>query len=337
MSPVGIGIGSGDEALKPVRERGGALNDLLDRVLTTGVVVDLDLVLGIAGIPLIGVSLKAAVAAIETMIEYGFMQAWDEETRRYAERELRLKKLDYARGERTLLEMFGSHWYAKGIYRAWRPGRIYLTDRRLILYRSSPAEVLLDIPLRGIRGMTIAESVHFNGEPAALLHLALDAGEQVSLYAEDLVALEAALLDRFAALKVPLSQSVNACERDADVTEAFPGHRLLADARMWRQAPAAAGASPSWQAGWLYLTSEGLVWWSESERRSVVRLPVADIVGVGVEQRDLGQLLGATSVLGVRYRERGRQKTALFAGDALEEWRRGIRKLVVDYQGEGLP
>ena len=97
------------------------------------------------------------------------------------------------------------------------------------------------------------------------------------------------------------------CERDADVREAFPDHRLLADGRMWREAPGGVGQEAvMWQAGWLYLTSEGLVWWSESERRTLVRIPVADIITVGVEERDLGPLLGATAVLGVRYRERGR-------------------------------
>ena len=340
MAPVGLGLGGagGQQELKPIRERGGALNDLLERLLNKGVVVDLDLVIGVAGIPLIGVSLRAAVAAIETMIEYGFMQAWDDDTRRYAERELQRKKIDYAPGEVATLEMFGSHWYADRIYRAWRPGRLYLTDRRLILYRKSPAEVLFETPLSSIRGMAIAESVHFNGRVTPLLHLALESEEQVSIYAEDLPALEAALHDRLQELGVPLTQAVNTCERDADVRDAFPDHRLLADGRMWRGVPGvAAEEAATWQAGWLYLTSEGLVWWSESERRMLVRIPVADIINVGVEEHDLGPLLGVKPVLGVRYRERGRQKSALFGGKGPDEWRRGIRRVVVDYDGGGQP
>ena len=60
---------SGERApMEPVREGGSALTDLLDRLLTKGIIIDLDLVIGIAGIPLIGVSLRAAIAAIETMI-----------------------------------------------------------------------------------------------------------------------------------------------------------------------------------------------------------------------------------------------------------------------------
>ena len=55
MSPVGLGLrgAGGDEEMKPIRERGGALNDLLERLLNKGVVIDLDLVIGVAGIPLI--------------------------------------------------------------------------------------------------------------------------------------------------------------------------------------------------------------------------------------------------------------------------------------------
>jgi hypothetical protein len=192
--------------MEPVRERQATVNDLLDRLLDKGVVVSLDLVIGVAGIPLIGVSLRAAIAAIETMIEYGFMKAWDEKTRQYAERELQRKKLALAPGESTLLEMFGSHWYSDGIYRAWRPGRLYLTDRRLILYRKMPAEVLFETPLGSIRGLGVAESVHFNTRRAPLLHLALESGEEASLYAEDVAGLEAALRDRLGALGVALAR-----------------------------------------------------------------------------------------------------------------------------------
>ena len=102
--------------------------------------------IGVAGIPLIGINLGAAIASIETMIEYGFMVAWDEELRAYANTELQRKKLALTAGETIRLEMFGSHWYNNGIYRAWRPGRLFLTDRRLILYRQEPAEVLFQAP-----------------------------------------------------------------------------------------------------------------------------------------------------------------------------------------------
>jgi hypothetical protein len=327
--------------MEPVRERQATVNDLLDRLLDKGVIVSLDLVIGVAGIPLIGVSLRAAIAAIETMIEYGFMKTWDEKTRQYAERELQRKKLALAPGESTLLEMFGSHWYSDGIYRAWRPGRLYLTDRRLILYRKMPAEVLFETPLGSIRGLGVAESVHFNTRRAPLLHLALESGEEASLYTEDVTGLEAALRDRLGALGVALTETITGtgspCQRDREVARVAPEARVLAEGKMWHQTPGVTDIVAIWRPGWLYLTGQGLLWWSESQRRLAVRIPVEDIVGVAVEPRDLGPLLGAKSVLGVRSGQNGRREAALFAGESLDEWRRAIRRLVVDHEGEGRP
>ena len=47
-----------------------------ERLLDKGIILNLDLVIGVAGIPLIGINLRAAIASIETMIEYGLMAAW---------------------------------------------------------------------------------------------------------------------------------------------------------------------------------------------------------------------------------------------------------------------
>ena len=55
--------------------------DLLDRVLDKGLVLRADLIISLAGIPLIGVSLHAAIAGMETMLEYGIMTDWDANTR----------------------------------------------------------------------------------------------------------------------------------------------------------------------------------------------------------------------------------------------------------------
>jgi hypothetical protein len=322
--------------IEPVRTRESTLNDLLDRLLTKGIVLDLDLIIGVAGIPLIGVSLRAAIAAIETMIEYGLLQTWDEKTREYAERELQRQKLAYAPGETLLLEMFGSHWYSDGVYRAWRPGRLFLTNQRLILYRRMPPEILFETPLERIRAMAVAESVHFNGRRAPLLQLVLDSGEEASLYAEDVAGLEAALDDRLEVEGVIVDKTMEPCPRDREVARVAPDARVLAEGTMWRQATGATGIAAAWQAGRMYLTDQGLLWWSESQCRLAVRIAVGEIVSVGVEPRDLGPLLGAKSVLGVRHRMEGRHEMALFAGKNLEEWRRAIRRVVVDQEG-GLP
>lgn len=60
------------------------MNDLLERLLDKGVVLNLDMVICVAGIPLIGIKLRGIIAAIRTMIEYGIMETWDTELRSQA-------------------------------------------------------------------------------------------------------------------------------------------------------------------------------------------------------------------------------------------------------------
>lgn len=55
----------------------GTLVDLLDRVLDGGLVINADIVITLAGIPLVGVTLRAAVAGMETMVRYGLLTEWD--------------------------------------------------------------------------------------------------------------------------------------------------------------------------------------------------------------------------------------------------------------------
>jgi len=83
-----IQLCDGDIAMEPTCEIHGTLSDLLDRVLDKGLIVSADLIITLAGIPLIAVNLRAAIAGMETMLKYGVMTDWDEATRA-RERELR--------------------------------------------------------------------------------------------------------------------------------------------------------------------------------------------------------------------------------------------------------
>lgn len=67
--------------MEPTREVHGTLSDLLDRVLDKGLIVNADIIITLSGIPLIAVSLRAAIAGMETMLEYGVMTEWDERIR----------------------------------------------------------------------------------------------------------------------------------------------------------------------------------------------------------------------------------------------------------------
>ncbi len=53
------------------------LVDLLDRVLDKGAVLDADVLITVAGVPLLGLKLRLALAGMETMLRYGIWQDWD--------------------------------------------------------------------------------------------------------------------------------------------------------------------------------------------------------------------------------------------------------------------
>lgn len=59
--------------MQPTRDGPGALAAVLDRLLDKGIVLSLDLIIGVANVPLIGINLRAAIAAVETLIEYGLL------------------------------------------------------------------------------------------------------------------------------------------------------------------------------------------------------------------------------------------------------------------------
>jgi len=67
--------------MEPIRDSRATLVDLLDRVLDKGLVLYADVIVSVAGVPLIGINLRAALAGMETMLRYGMMQDWDEGVR----------------------------------------------------------------------------------------------------------------------------------------------------------------------------------------------------------------------------------------------------------------
>lgn len=62
----------------PDADSEGALSRLLDVVLDKGVYLDLELVITVAGVPLIAVNLRATIAGVETMLEWGVPGIWDD-------------------------------------------------------------------------------------------------------------------------------------------------------------------------------------------------------------------------------------------------------------------
>ena len=70
--------------MDPLARSPATLVDLLDRVLDRGLVLNADIIISLAGVPLIGINLRAALAGMETMTRYGLMRDWDNDIRNRA-------------------------------------------------------------------------------------------------------------------------------------------------------------------------------------------------------------------------------------------------------------
>ena len=68
-------------------ERESCLVEVLDRLLNKGVMLNADLIISVAGIPMIGVNLRAVLASMETMLDYGMMEDCDKATREWYARQ----------------------------------------------------------------------------------------------------------------------------------------------------------------------------------------------------------------------------------------------------------
>ena len=194
-------------------------------------------------------------------------------------------------GETILLDMYGSHWYSNGIYRAWRPGRVYLTDRRLIVYRQEPAEVLFQTPIAEIRDLLINRETYFTGAERDLLYLALGGDKIASVYAEDLQTLHTILVERMAALGSEPAGDLVPFLREKSMGAVLQ-ERVVADGKVWWQAPGSGIHGATWRPGWLYLTVERLLWWSDFERKVEVDIPLGKLRSVNLEQRALEWVTG---------------------------------------------
>lgn len=70
--------------MRPSRDD-DAVVDLLDAVLRNGVVVEADVIVTVADIALVGISIRAAIAGMTTMTQYGVFEERDAKSTGYVE------------------------------------------------------------------------------------------------------------------------------------------------------------------------------------------------------------------------------------------------------------
>lgn len=290
--------------MQPTRDPQATLPDLIEVLLNKGVYLDIDLIISVADIPLIGVNLRATIAGIETMLEYGMMRQWDEQTRAWVQRSL-AAHLPMGEGEEVIAKMAGGH-YQDNFYRTWRPGSAYLTNRRLIIHRRDPQETLWQSDLADIRSIQPLRERSVGGEQRTRIHVELNDGSGSKLSAVDperLIGLVREQLDDHGG---------------TDPTAAIlPPERPLHEGRAWCLETLASGAV--WRGGQATLTdAEGLVWKSPMDSRALVRLQPPDLFDMRMEPRH--NPTDAVHVLDLE----SRHGTVLFAANDITEWHQSL-------------
>ena len=65
--------------------------ELIDRILEKGAILNADLIITVAEVPLLAANLRLALASVETMIKYGVMNDWLEATNIVENEKIKLK------------------------------------------------------------------------------------------------------------------------------------------------------------------------------------------------------------------------------------------------------
>lgn len=288
-----------DAIMQPTRDPRATLPDLIEVLLNKGVYLNLDLIISVADIPLIGVNLRATIAGIETMLEYGMMRQWDEETRKWVQQSVRAH-LPLAEGEEIVAKMAGGH-YQDNFYRTWRPGSAYLTSKRLIIHRRDPAETLWQAQLSSIESITALHEPSIGGEERTRILVRLVDGSESKLSA-----LEPDRLIRLVQEQRGATLGVDSDRPQSD--RAQP----LRQGRMWYLETLSAGGT--WRGGEATLTGEELVWKSPMDSRALVRVSRSQVQNLRVEDHD--NPTGNSRILVVE----SDQTTVRLAADDIGSW-----------------
>jgi len=318
--------------MEPTRDTHYTLVDLLDRVLDKGVVLYADIIVSVAGIPLIGVNLRAALAGMETMISYGVMQEWDQKVRAQSSEIGEEGKLPLVAGEQLKLKIFGSHYYSEGIYNAWRLGYFYVTDRRVVLYQTGFNGILFETPLEAITGLAIQRDNHsFTDSQRENLCLSLSNGNVALLHALDIYKLREAMEDGMSALGLTAQEVAAPPIFDQSAARFLgEGEEVAYRGKMWHMMESLMPGSTAdtWRSGHLYITNRRLCWWYDFDEKVLFEVPLEVITAVAAEMRKFGSMLKKDAVLDVVYETEQGKRVACFSGDELPQWEKALRVII---------
>lgn len=326
--------------MEPNRSTQTTLVDLLDRLLDKGLLLDTDIIVTVAGIPLIGINLKLALAGMETMLEYGIMKDWDEAQRAVAMKEPETKKKPtLGKDEHIIFSVFGSHWYSKGIYNNWRAGTIYITNKRLLLFRKLPFEILLDLYYEEMNALVIQEKDYLVGKREEL-SIVLKGEETIRLHTKDVRALKKVMEDTIHTKGLSLEENA-----EVPVEDEVPGDFLKPEevithkSAMWyRYSYIREGTTHyEWKPGHLYLTNKRLCWWYDFDKKLLFDMPNSKIMHAAVEDVQFGSAPVEEKSLVILYKDDRETQAACFSGhqESLRDWEKVFEELIEENEKEG--
>lgn len=302
--------------MEPTRDTQVTLVDLLDRILDKGLVINADIIISVAGIPLIGVNLRAALAGMETMLKYGVMKAWDEKIRAGAGNNRAKKEISLLEGEELKLKMFGSFFYSQGIYVAWRQGKIYLTNKRVLLWHQEFKEVMFEASLDEIKGFMIQED---------MLYLILKNNKVTRLRAAEIGKLGESIKEAIKSSGFIIDENPVLPEYEEEVLDfLIEGETITHRGKAWHMV----SQDAIWKPGRLYITNKRLCWWYDFEKRLAFEVPTEKILGSAIEVRNLSPILKGKKVFDVIYEASCERKIASFSGEGMFEWERALARII---------
>ena len=193
--------------------------------------------------------------------------------------------------------------------------------------------MLFQAALADIQDLMVNEETYFTGSRRDLLYLALASGDVVSLYAEDVRGLKEALETGMAAGGRRPTGALLPYTRANWEIACIVKERIVADGKLWYLFPGSGIQGDTWRPGWLYLTPQRLVWWSDFDGRVGLELGLGQIRSTDLGTRDLGGVLNEREVLSLAAGDFGGE--SLFVGEALAQWQQQIRQQALEYEGGG--
>jgi len=254
--------------MEPTRNPDVTLADLITVLLDKGTYLNIDLIISVADIPLIGVNLRATIAGMETMLEYGMMRDWDEKTRAWVRKSI-ARHFPLAEGEEIVAKMAGGHFH-RDFTDTWRPGGLYLTNQRLVVFRRDPKEILWETDLADIIALRLHDERTIGSETRTRLLVDTVDGTTTMLSASAPQRIRELIAQDRPLVQLPGAPSPHQTQ-PKESTHA------------WYFEPRADGGT--WRGGSLRIDDQRLVWQTPLDARPAVNIPWEELTGADLVER----------------------------------------------------